>query len=98
MTQPADSVPTLARLCFWPPTANPGSSASRLDDFGIAYEKRIVPLLKKHGLEESNPSGRATADRDPVRGCASAPSAKKSPAGLGRGGAKCGRRMPRDVG
>ena len=47
--------PTLARLSFWvPPT--------RMAEFETAYEAKVVPILKKHGLVESVERGRATPD------------------------------------
>jgi ligand-binding sensor domain-containing protein/serine phosphatase RsbU (regulator of sigma subunit) len=39
--------PTLARLSFWVP---PG----RVVEFGVVYQERIVPILKRHGLAESS--------------------------------------------
>ena len=42
----------LARLSFWAP-------AQRMDEFEALYEKRLVPLLKKHDLVEGCESDRA---------------------------------------
>ena len=42
---------TLARMSFWVPP-------ERLDDFEAVYSKRIVRMLKEHGLEESSECGR----------------------------------------
>lgn len=39
-------MPILARLSFWVPS-------ERMDTFEAAYEKKIVPLLQRHDLEES---------------------------------------------
>ena len=47
--------PTLARLSFW-------VAPERMTEFETAYEQRIVPILKKHGLAESVDRGRATID------------------------------------
>jgi hypothetical protein len=46
---------TLARLSFWVPP-------ERRDEFEAAYESRLAPLLKKHGLVESAERGRPTAE------------------------------------
>ena len=46
---------TLARLSFWVPV-------ERLDDFESAYRKKLIPLLGKHGLEESAERGRPTVE------------------------------------
>jgi DNA-binding NtrC family response regulator/ligand-binding sensor domain-containing protein len=46
---------TLARLSFWVPV-------ERLDDFESAYRKKLIPLLGKHGLEESAEAGRPTVE------------------------------------
>jgi hypothetical protein len=37
--------PTLARLSFWVPL-------ERTAEFEVTYQKKVVPILKKHGLEE----------------------------------------------
>jgi ligand-binding sensor domain-containing protein len=42
---------TLARLSFWMP-------AERIEDFAAAYDRQLVPLLERHGLEASAPDGR----------------------------------------
>ncbi|MBT4500543.1 MAG: SpoIIE family protein phosphatase [Gemmatimonadetes bacterium] len=47
--------PTLARLAFWVPP-------ERMEEFEIAYEEQVVPLLEKQGLEASSERGRATMD------------------------------------
>jgi len=47
--------PTLARLSFWVPP-------QRMAEFESAYEAKIVPILKRHGLTESSERGRATVD------------------------------------
>jgi len=52
-TQAAGS--TLTRLSFWVPP-------ERMVEFEAAYEERIAPILKKHGLEESPQRGRTTVD------------------------------------
>ncbi len=52
---PASASPTLARLSFWVPP-------QRMAEFATDYEKKIVPILKKHGLVESSERGRATPD------------------------------------
>lgn len=36
------SEPTLARLAFWVP-------AERMEDFGIAYVEKVIPILEEHG-------------------------------------------------
>ena len=48
-------MPTLARLSFW-------VSPDRIDTFEAAYEKKILPILKEHGLERSSEQGRATVE------------------------------------
>ncbi|MBI2503119.1 MAG: sigma 54-interacting transcriptional regulator [Candidatus Latescibacteria bacterium] len=45
----------LARLSFWVP-------AQKLVDFEEDYEKLLVPLLRKHDIEEAAEPGRATAE------------------------------------
>jgi len=47
--------PTLARLSFWVPP-------QRMAEFEAAYEAKVVPILKAHGLTESSERGRATPD------------------------------------
>ena len=47
--------PTLARLSFWLPS-------ERMAEFENAYEAKVVPILKRHGLTESPQLARATAD------------------------------------
>jgi transcriptional regulator with AAA-type ATPase domain/ligand-binding sensor domain-containing protein len=49
------SASALARLCFWVPVA-------RLGDFEAEYRKKLLPLLSKHGLEESAERGRPTVE------------------------------------
>jgi len=44
---------TLTRLSFRVPP-------ERIDAFETAYEKKLVPILGKHGLEESSERGRRT--------------------------------------
>ena len=44
-------MPTLARLSFW-------VSPEQMGAFEAAYKKKIVPVLKKHDLEESSEPGR----------------------------------------
>ncbi len=51
----ANSSPTLARLSFWVPP-------DRMSEFEAAYQEKVVPILKKHGLVESAVKGRATPD------------------------------------
>jgi len=46
---------TLARLSFWVPP-------ERMAEFEAAYEAKVVPILKKHGLTESSERGRATPE------------------------------------
>ena len=46
---------TLARLSFW-------MSPERMGAFEAVYEKKIVPILKEHGLEQSSEQGRATVE------------------------------------
>ena len=47
--------PTIARLSFW-------LSPDRFSEFETTYREKLVPILKKHGLEESSERGRATID------------------------------------
>jgi len=42
-------------MVFWVPP-------ERMDDFGVAYEELVAPVLRKHGLEASAERGRATVD------------------------------------
>ena len=49
------TVPTLARLSFWVPPA-------RMAEFEAAYEAKVLPILKRHGLTPSSERGRATPD------------------------------------
>jgi ligand-binding sensor domain-containing protein/signal transduction histidine kinase/CheY-like chemotaxis protein len=44
-----------ARLCLWAP---PG----RLAEFEAAYEQKVAPMLKRHGLVESTERGRKTVE------------------------------------
>jgi len=46
---------TLARLSFRVPP-------DRMEAFAAAYEKRIVPILRAHGLEGSSDPGRKTVE------------------------------------
>ena len=46
---------TLARLSFRVPP-------DRMEAFEAAYEKKIVPVLREHGLEESSERGRGTVE------------------------------------
>ena len=52
---PAHPSPTLARLSFWVPPQS-------MSEFETAYETKIVPILKAHGLVASSERGRATPD------------------------------------
>lgn len=47
--------PTLARLSFWLPP-------ERMDEFATAYQEKLLPILKEHGLVESAQLSRATVD------------------------------------
>ena len=47
--------PTLARLSFWVPP-------ERMDEFAMAYQEKLLPILKGHGLVESAQPSRATVD------------------------------------
>ena len=47
--------PTLARLSFW-------MSPERMDEFATAYQQKLLPILKGHGLVESAQPSRATVD------------------------------------
>jgi hypothetical protein len=47
--------PTLARLGFWVP-------AERMTEFEAAYEKQVLPILKRHDLQEWSGRTRATVD------------------------------------
>jgi len=47
--------PTLARLSFWVPP-------HRMKEFEAAYQAKVVPILKRHGLVEFSERGRATPD------------------------------------
>ena len=47
--------PTLARLSFWVPP-------DRKAEFEAAYQAKVLPILKAHGLTESSEKGRATVD------------------------------------
>ena len=47
--------PTLARLSFWVPP-------ERMQEFGVEYERLVVPFNQKHGIVESQKIGRATID------------------------------------
>ena len=49
------SAPTLARLSFWAPP-------ERMAEFETAYQEKVVPILKKHGLVESSERGRANVE------------------------------------
>ena len=52
--------PTLARLFFWVPP-------ERTTEFEAAYQKHVVPVLKRHDLVASSERGRATVDSVFVR-------------------------------
>ena len=47
--------PTLARLSFW-------LAPERMDEFATAYQEKLLPILKGHGLVESAQPDRASAD------------------------------------
>ena len=47
--------PILARSSFWVPPA-------RMAEFEAAYEKKVVPILRKHGFVESSERGRPTPE------------------------------------
>jgi signal transduction histidine kinase/ligand-binding sensor domain-containing protein len=47
--------PILARLSFWVPP-------ERMGEFAAIYEEKVAPILKKHGLVESQQRSRATVD------------------------------------
>ncbi|MDP6775320.1 MAG: hypothetical protein QGI83_00985, partial [Candidatus Latescibacteria bacterium] len=47
--------PVIARLAFWLPP-------DRVSAFEEAYEARLFPVLKSHGLRPSTEAGRATVD------------------------------------
>ena len=51
----APRIPTIVRLSFW-------LSPDRMGEFETEYEKKLVPILKKHGLEESSERGRPTVE------------------------------------
>jgi len=55
--------PTLARLSFWVPE-------ERMAEFEVAYLKKVVPVLKGHGLVESSEPGRTTVQGGSA-GCSS---------------------------
>ena len=48
--------PTLARLSFW-------LAPERMDEFATAYDEKLLPILKGHGLVESAHPSRATVGR-----------------------------------
>jgi len=48
-------MPTLARLSFW-------VSPEQRDAFEATYEKKLVPILKKHDLVESSERARSTVE------------------------------------
>ena len=52
--------PTLARLSFWVPP-------ERMAEFEAAYEKDVVPILKRYDIVASSERGRATVDSVFVR-------------------------------
>ena len=54
-SSPKGISPILARLSFW-------VSTKQRDKFRTAYEKKVVPVLKKHGLVESLLRPRTTAE------------------------------------
>ena len=45
--------PTLARLSFW-------VLPERMDEFATAYQEKLLPILKGHGLVESAQLSRTT--------------------------------------
>ncbi len=45
----------MARLSFWVPP-------ERMAEFEAAYQERVVPILKAHGLAESSEKGRTAPD------------------------------------
>ena len=47
--------PTLARLGFWVPP-------ERMDEFEVAYEKQVAPILKRHDLVASSERRPVTVD------------------------------------
>ena len=47
--------PTLARLSFW-------LAPERMDEFATAYQEKLLPILKGHGMVESAQHSRATVD------------------------------------
>ena len=47
--------PTLVRLSFWEPP-------ERMDEFATAYQEKVVPILKGHGVVESAQASRTTVD------------------------------------
>jgi signal transduction histidine kinase/ligand-binding sensor domain-containing protein len=49
------SEPTLVRVTFWVPP-------ERMEEFEVAYEQEVVPLLEKHGLVVSTIRGRPTVE------------------------------------
>ncbi len=49
------TAPTLARLSFWLPP-------QRMSEFEAAYQTKVVPILKKHGLTPSSERARAGPD------------------------------------
>jgi ligand-binding sensor domain-containing protein/serine phosphatase RsbU (regulator of sigma subunit) len=49
------SEPALVRVTFWVPS-------ERIEEFEVAYEREVVPLLVRHGLIESAIPGRPTVE------------------------------------
>jgi len=49
------AAPTLARLSFWVPQ-------ERMTEFEIAYQEKVVPILKKHGLIEYSEPARSSLE------------------------------------
>ena len=55
MASVASDARTLGRLSFWVPR-------ERMSEFETLCERKLVPILKKHGLAESSEQGRVTLD------------------------------------
>ena len=49
------AAPTLARLSFWVPP-------KQMAEFETAYQEKVVPILKQHGLVESSERGRTNVE------------------------------------
>ena len=52
------TIKTLARLSFWLPAVDSEDSTSRKDDFAEVWDRRLAPLLEKHGLVSPMPGDR----------------------------------------